>query len=149
MSEADLLAKRNAISHHYSQLDEHAWNLLSNANVIVGIVSNSIEDDASSGDAPSVMYLLPNSQSDKSPLIAVRGMFSTLAQLLPDIVQSCPLSSSLMVNTSTHNSGEGAYNSTQEQQQWMHVSYAVENDEILFLALPGNYCPFFLYKTNE
>ena len=144
MSEADLLAKRNAIANHYSQLDDHAWNLLSNANVIVGIVSNSIEDNetAAADGAPSVLYLLPSSsQSETNPLVAIRGMFSTLAQLLPDIVQSCPISSSLMVNagSNNHNSTEGAYNASPqaEQQQWMHVSYAVENDEILFLALPG------------
>lgn len=155
MSEADLLAKRNAIADHYSQLDDHAWNLLSNANVIVGIVSNSIEDNetssgAAADGAPSVLYLLPSSsQSEMNPLVAIRGMFSTLAQLLPDIVQSCPVSSSLMVNAgpNTHNSTEGAYNASPqaEQQQWMHVSYAVENDEILFLALPGKKNSTFLH----
>ena len=40
ISEADLLAKRNAIADHYSQLDDHAWKLLSNANVTVAIISN-------------------------------------------------------------------------------------------------------------
>ena len=60
ISEADLLAKRNAIADHYSQLDDHAWKLLSNANVMVAIISNSVEDNSSSGDAPSVMYLLPS-----------------------------------------------------------------------------------------
>ena len=138
ISEADLLAKRNAIADHYSQLDDHAWKLLSNANVIVAIISNSVEDNTSSGDAPSVMYLLPSSENDKNPVVAVRGLFSTLAQLLPDIVQSSPISSSLMVHTSSKNS-EGAYGSSQEQYQWLHISYAIDSDEILFLALPGNY----------
>ena len=141
MSDAELVAKRNAIADQYSQLDEHAWSLLSNANVIVSIISNNIEDN--SGDAPSVMYLLPTTQNgDHNPVVAVRGMFATLAQLLPDIVQSSPVSSSLMVQTSSHNS-EGTY-ASQEQQQWLHVSYAIDADEILFLALPGN-CYYSLY----
>jgi len=135
MSDAELVAKRNAIADQYSQLDEHAWSLLSNANVIVSIISNNIEDN--SGDAPSVMYLLPTTQNgDHNPVVAVRGMFATLAQLLPDIVQSSPVSSSLMVQTSSHNS-EGTYSSaSQEQQQWLHVSYAIDADEIL--ALPAS-----------
>lgn len=135
ITEADLTAKRDAITKHYSELDDHAWSLLYSANVGAAIISNSGLEDSSSSDAPAVMYLMPSNQDEKdSPIINVRGIFSTLVQLLPDIVSSSPLSSSLLLRVAPKSGPEAEYSTSQEQ---IHVAFAADGDEILFVGFPG------------
>ena len=136
---SDLAARREAMSANFSQLDDHSFHLLANANVMAAIISNDDHAQSeSSDDAPSVMYAFPNNETDRNPLLGVRGIFSTLVQLLPDIVSEVPTTSSLLVRTSGQpHSTDGAYSS--QEQHWMHVSYAAEGDDILFLGLPGTF----------
>ncbi len=128
---AEFNARQSAeLSKQFSQLDEHAWGLLRNAQVLAAIISNDgIGADNSDSDAPAVIYLLPTSSaSTESPLLSVRGIFSTLVQLLPDVVSSEPISTDLMLRVGSDSN---------YSEQWLHVSYGIDKEEILLVGLPG------------
>lgn len=64
-----------------------------------------------------------SSSGIESSLLKVSGIFSTLIQLLPDIVASEPQGLSLLVPSKDHD------------PQWMHVALQIDGDEIFVLGL--------------
>ncbi|XP_024887243.1 protein inturned isoform X2 [Temnothorax curvispinosus] len=72
-----------------------------------------------------VLYTFPRSETKNvhSSLCTARGAFITLNHLLPSIVGSQPLSTTVYVG-----------------EEEMHIAYTSRDDELLLIALPGKCC---------
>jgi hypothetical protein len=82
----------------------------------------------SSPDMADIMYQFPLATPSEppSPHVRVRGVFSTLSQLLQDIVSSPPITSTLLMTARTGS-----------EEELVHVSYAQNEDETFIIGLPG------------
>lgn len=87
-----------------------------------GVTENSPE-------MADVLFQYP--QDDASPLVRVRGIFSTLCQLLAEVVHSKPVVSSLLIP---------GKDESQTPDHLVHVAYAEEREDLLVLALPASKC---------
>ena len=127
----DESSKREAILDQYTELSREQWRLIIHSNVFAMVMStNAMSPNAP--DQADLMYQFPpdDHRSDKAalpPVVRARGVFSTLMQLLPDVIASVPLTSSVLI--------EG---SSKSHDVLMHVGYIKENDEMLLFGLPGS-----------
>ena len=138
----DESSKREAILSQYTELTRDQWRLILNSNVFALVISTSAISQNAPDQEADLMYQFPNDERLSSqnitsqdhlhkvlpPVVRARGIFSTLMQLLPDVVHSVPLTSSILM--------EGT-SKTHQDQVLIHVAYVKEHDEMLLLGLPG------------
>ncbi len=89
-----------------------------------------------SPEMADILYQYPppmtSNGEDTSPLTKVRGIFSTLCQLLDEILTK-PVVTSIVI--SSKGAGDG-----RTSEQLVHVAYAEDNGDFLLLALPASKC---------
>lgn len=138
ITEEELHEKRQKIVKQFSRADEHVWNVLQSANVTAAIISNNTLEE--SDEAPTVLYRMMRSvkakKNEDSVLINIRGILSTLLQLLPDILSSEPVNASFLIMSNVHGA-ETPYSSLEQ----FHVFLAIDSDETLFIGIPASRVP--------
>jgi len=104
------------------------WTSIADSGAISMIISTGSMSEASP-DLADILYQFPN---QPSTTVRIRGIFTTLVQLLPDMLSSHPICSTLIL------SGSHLHGSHHASSNLYHAAYSNDGDELFIIVLPGN-----------